>query len=389
MYRLAPEDGPVIDRLIRAIKKFGTFELPFEKTPDTFTLTDYVEFIGKHLPLAYFSLKWRSKTIKNFGRKFKNPDMQIMFQRIFPEHEYFSIMSLIAPLAWMNAKNTGYPMGGANSIISLCVERYKALGGVIENKKEVCTIHVEKSCAKNVTCTDGSSYDADIIVSAADLHTTLFKILDSQYLDAKTKKRFSNLRPFSAIVQVSLGIKRLFTEESEKFHTALTEELTFGNHSSRHMLVKICHFDPSFAPEGCTAVLVQLRNEESDYWQALRHNDIDKYNSEKERIAKIVIDSLESRFGNIKENVEVVDVATPATFIRYTNLWKGAQQGWAPTPQAVGRLQKKTLPKVKNFYLTGQWLSAGGGIPAVVSTSRQAVQLICKADKKKFKTHPA
>ncbi len=389
MYRIAPEDGSPIDCFIAAIKQFGTFQVPFEKAPEVYTFGDRINFLKKQLPLVFFRQKWAKITIEEFAKKFKNPDMRVMFQKIFPEHEYFSIMALIAPLAWMNAKNAGYPMGGSKSVIGLCIERYQALGGTIENEKEVDTIHVENNRATKVTCIDGSSYPSDIVFSAADLHTTLFKLLDAKYIDGKTYKRFHKLKPFTAIVQVSLGIKRPFTEKSEKFYTALTEELTFGKHTSRDMLVRICSFDPSFAPKGCTAVVAQLRNEESAYWQALRQDDKRKYNRQKERIAQIVIDSLEKRFGNIKDHVEVVDVATPATFTRYTNLWKGAQQGWAPTPQAVGRLQKKTLPKVKNFYLTGQWLSAGGGIPAVFSLSRQGAQLVCKADNKTFKSHPA
>lgn len=389
MLRLAPNDGKLIDDFIRAIKKFGTFSLPFEKAPELFTIFDGIKFLSHYLPLIFFRFKWGRITIDEFARKFKSPIMQKMFTGIFPHHEYFATMAPIAPLGWMNAKKAGYPMGGSTVIIKLFLERYLSLGGTIENKQEVTKINVEQGVAKSVTCIDKKRYAADFIVSSGDLHNAMFTLLDSKHIDSITHKRFNRLRPFSAIIQVSLGIKRLFDSEPEKLFTDLSEELTFGNHTTKKMMVRICSFDSSFAPKGSTSVIVQLRNEESKYWQNLRDNNMKKYNVEKKRVANIVIDSLEKRFGNIKKNIKVVDVATPATFTRYTNLWKGAHQGWAPTPNAIGRLQSKTLPNVKNFYFTGQWLSPGGGIPATIALSRQVAQLICKKTGKTFQTKKA
>jgi len=150
------------------------------------------------------------------------------------------------------------------------------------------------------------------------------------------------------------------------------------------MMVRICNFDPSFAPQGKTAVIVQIRTDDANYWEELRKQNIEKYKSEKERVASLVIDSLEKRFGNIKKNIEVTDVATPATYIRYTNLWKAAHQGWAPTPDIIGRLQPKRITGLNNFYLAGHWVSPAGGIPAVIAVGRHVAQMICKKDRKGF-----
>ncbi|GAI45723.1 unnamed protein product, partial [marine sediment metagenome] len=59
------------------------------------------------------------------------------------------------------------------------------------------------------------------------------------------------------------------------------------------------------------------------YWNDLRKNNKQEYNQEKDRISKEVIEILDQRLGNIKNNIDVIDVATPATFKRYTNNWKG------------------------------------------------------------------
>ena len=107
---------------------------------------------------------------------------------------------------------------------------------------------------------------------------------------------------------------------------------------------------------------------------------------EKERIANEVIDALDKKFGDIKSKVEVYDVATPATFIRYTNNWKASWEGWNITTNSFGKRIKKTLPGLKNFYMVGQWVEPGGGLPSGLMSGRNAAQIICKNDKKKFHT---
>ena len=47
---------------------------------------------------------------------------------------------------------------------------------------------------------------------------------------------------------------------------------------------------------------------------------------------------------------------------------------------------KKTLPGLDRFYMAGQWVNPGGGIPTAVVSGNHTVQLICKKDRKKFVT---
>ena len=53
---------------------------------------------------------------------------------------------------------------------------------------------------------------------------------------------------------------------------------------------------------------------------------------------------LDSRFPGVAEQVEMVDVATPATFERYTGNWRASFEGWQPTPANLTIEMPKTLP---------------------------------------------
>jgi phytoene dehydrogenase-like protein len=46
----------------------------------------------------------------------------------------------------------------------------------------------------------------------------------------------------------------------------------------------------------------------------------------------------------------------------------------------------KTLPGLDNFYMAGQWVNAGGGMPPAVMSGSHTIQFICKKDGRKFVT---
>jgi phytoene dehydrogenase-like protein len=81
----------------------------------------------------------------------------------------------------------------------------------------------------------------------------------------------------------------------------------------------------------------------------------------------------------------MVDVASPVTFERYTGNWQASYEGFLPTPKSVRVAIQNTLPGLRNFYMAGQWVRAGGGIPTGIITGREAVRLICKQDRGKFR----
>lgn len=238
--------------------------------------------------------------------------------------------------------------------------------------------------AVGIKLTKGEIYDTDIVISAADGHHTIFEMLDGKYVNKDILDDYNNLELFPAVTQISLGISRNFDGISHSISFPLDKPLIIDDKNKvERIMVRIYNFDPTLAAEGKTSAIVYVPSN-YEYWVNLRENDREKYLKEKERITKEVIGILDKRFGDISSKVEVYDIATPATYIRYTNNWKGSFEGWLLTPRVFGRRMKKTLPELRNFYMVGQWVEPGGGLPAVALSGRNLAQIICKKDKKKF-----
>jgi phytoene dehydrogenase-like protein len=113
------------------------------------------------------------------------------------------------------------------------------------------------------------------------------------------------------------------------------------------------------------------------------------YDTEQLQVADQLLALLEEIYQGISDEVEVEDVATPLSYERYTGNWLGSTCGWLLTTDTMGMMIRglpKTLPGLKNFYMTGHWVEPGGSVPVVAMSARGVMQLICHEDGKPFVT---
>ena len=143
-------------------------------------------------------------------------------------------------------------------------------------------------------------------------------------------------------------------------------------------------FDPTIAPQGKTSVTV-LYPFDLAWWEKLGYAS-EEYEAEKKKILHTTIDQLEQVLPGISSQIEVSDVATPFTMIRYTNNWKAALS-FLMTKETAESMYAKTeytLPGLDNFYMTGQWVK-GLGLPTAATSGKEVIQEICRADGRKFR----
>jgi phytoene dehydrogenase-like protein len=239
-----------------------------------------------------------------------------------------------------------------------------------------------------VRLADGSEYRAQIVISAADGHATLFEMLNEKYLTEEIRAYYKELPIFQPLIQVSLGVNRNLETEPVSMSWALKEPIIIGGEKRERFGYKHYGNDPTMAPNGKSALVVSFPSN-YEYWKKL---DKTQYQTEKQKIAEQVIECLNRRFPGIKEQVEVIDVATPLTFERYTGNWQGSMEGWMITTK-TGKLllngMRKTLPKLSNFYMIGQWVQPGGGLPPAAKSGRDIIKEICKQNGRKFITTEA
>jgi len=383
MLRLSPQDETVIKEFTDAIKFFVSFQCSRDNPPPLEVQKTFREKI------PVFLQKWNAITTNAFAEKITGPFLKQYFLKIFGDFvgNSGSIFMLIATLGYLHAKTAGYPIGGSRPFAKRIEQRYCDLGGEIQFKARVKEILVENDEVIGIQLTNGEKIPADIVISAADGHDTIYNMLKGKYVDEEINGYYTNLTPFPSICQVSLGVADEFAGVPHSIQFTLKEPIKVDPKTEmKGMGIRIFNFDPTLAPKGKTVMATFFVSEDYEYWTNLRENNRKMYNETKDRLANDVIKQLENRFPNMKSKVEVIDVCTPATFIRYTNNWKGSYEGWLPSMQLAGRSITETLPGLSNFFMVGHWTRPGGGLPPAAMSAKKIVGMICEQDDKKFTT---
>lgn len=287
-------------------------------------------------------------------------------------------------LALLADGDLAYLAGGCKEFVNLMVQRYLSLGGRISLKSNVDKIIVNNDRAVGVRLADGGECRADYTISAADAHSTIFKMLSGRYVDTEIVSRFERWPLYRPLVMVSYGVKREFRDEKPFQMIEIQEPLREGDRVISSLMLRIFNYSSHFAPSGKTVIQVEY-DSDWDYWHSLYKENREEYNREKERLAGKILEHLDKYYPGIFNTVEVVDVATPVTTWRYTANYRGSWGGWLLTPANIFKAIKRSLPGLQSFYMAGQWVVPGGGVPASLYSGRHAVQLLCHQDHKKFK----
>lgn len=388
LLEFSPQDEKPIREFIEGIRICLPFDMPSKHDPMLLKLKKQVKTVANFIGNGKKMQQSMKITAESFSEQFKDPLLREAFREMWiPE---FSVFFMHFTFAYLHNRNAGYPIGGSMPMSEALEARYKELGGIINYKSRVNKILTNGDKAVGISLEDGSKHLASRVISAADGHTTLFSMLDGKFGNEKTREPYEKWPLFPSLIFVSLGVNRTF-DEIPKTVSGLTfylkQPVMIGDAIRDKLSVHIYNQDPTMAPAGKTAITLML-NSDYIYWKNLAENRKD-YLQKKEEIGNTIIELLEQRFPGISSLVEVTDVATPLTFERYTGNWKGSFEGWLITPENAKVIMKpmsQTLPYLKNFYMCGQWVEPGGGLPTAVMSGRRLVKKICKEDKSKFRS---
>lgn len=368
---IAPEDSSQIEAFCSDIATMISTKMPAGAPT---SLLEFLDMIKNSRGFLKLVRKYLGITVSQYAEAFSNLAIKAILFHLMPSQ--YSFFTLILMLGTRMSGNAGYPMGGAYDVIGRMEKLYKELGGKINFSSRVDKIIVKDGKA-NALEVKGLVHQADAIVAACDMYDVLKNMLGGEYKHIQLDTLLESAELFSPLLVVSFGLSNKFNlpfsqnfECPEGIRVNSDEICNFLN-------LRSFEFDPASAPENCSSVMVLLGSN-LDYWGDLRKNNPDTYRTRKEELAKEVADALDKRIPGFKDAIEVIDVATPATYIRYANLYKGSWEGFAPTPSSLKYNIKNTVDGIKGLYLCGQWTTVGGGICSAVQSGKGAATAINK-----------
>jgi phytoene dehydrogenase-like protein len=383
LLELSPEDAQVIHELAEGVRLGIRFKAPDLEQYEAGTLR-WMKFVFSMLPLVKDLQKWSKLTVGELAGRFQSPLLKEALLNLF-EPDFSVFYMILSQLGFMYKNQAGYPLGGSLPMALTLEKKYKQLGGQVHYQSKVDKILVENGRAVGVRLEDGCEQRADLVMSAADGYTTIFKLLDGKFTDEKVRQRYESWKPFRSILYVSAGVVKEFPDypysvEGNAF--SLQKPVTIAGEEHKMLPIRIRNEDPTFAPAGKTVLTSAIFTDHA-FWKALEGDRL-AYNAEKEKVVGAYLDALEQIWPGISPKVEMVNVATPLTFERITGNWQGSITGWKLTPEQAPAAIPRTLPGLDDFWMVGHWVYPGGGVPSGIATAREVIWRQCKKDLKKF-----
>jgi phytoene dehydrogenase-like protein len=226
---------------------------------------------------------------------------------------------------------------------------------------------------------DGTELEADIVVSTASAPETVLRLLGGRYDAQATRDRMATWKLFDPIVLASFGVAQPYADQPGLLLLDGLSPSTIGDRTEQKLYVRVCNDDASFAPAGHCVVQAMVPTD-YDFWAKRGAH----YSADKDAVGDALIERLAPHFPGFTESVRMRDIATPLTYWSMARSWRGAYEGWMPSSASLTSSLDKKLPGLGGFYMAGQWVEPGGGVPTATLSGRQAAQLICADDHRPF-----
>ncbi|HWB82313.1 MAG TPA: NAD(P)/FAD-dependent oxidoreductase [Nannocystaceae bacterium] len=374
---IAPEDGEEIDRMIAAAHSIAELPPGIDKPPEITSMREQVR--------AMWAMRHELGTIVHFRgsvrewveEHIRNERLRAFFRRMMPlEAPMLFALMIFGYLArgWLSR-----PLGGTAPFRDALIDRFRKLGGRAMVGATVDEILVQGDRVRGVRLSDGSDVDGDIVVSTSSAPETVLRLLGGRYGASDLRRRLSRWKLFDPIVLATFGVELDLRQTPSTLIVDGVPRFAIGGRADDHLYVRVYNDDPSFAPPGHSVVQLMLATD-YDWWAARGHG----YAAAKDDVGERALDLLDAELPGVRAATRMTDVATPLTFWRATRSWRGAFEGWQPTPDSFFGHVPKTLPGLDGLFLAGQWVEPGGGVPTALMSGRQLVQILCDQEKRPF-----
>lgn len=279
-----------------------------------------------------------------------------------------------------------FPVGGSRALRDVFAERIASLGGVLKRNHPVTRINVKNGRVVGVTCANGETYRAPVVISNADATKTLRDLVGPEHLPRKTFDRAARVRPSLASICMFIGTdldvaKAGMTDANVWHYSSIDQDEFYGPMLDRGELPEKDFFflssptlkDPEThhgAPEGkFTLEFVTLCPfEPFARWEGTATmKRPDDYNALKRSIADRYVKAIDRYVPGVAEHIEINEVATPLTNIAFAAAPKGSIYGPDHAPDQIGPFRFAPNSPIEGLFLCGASVGGGGIVPSGLS----------------------
>jgi len=361
----------------------------FEFVASSEKITDFIQIPAKATNL----LGSIGLTVeKALSREITDPKLKALFCDIWG---YYGLPPSLLSFTLFAIANASYIQHGphhikgtSQALADAFVESIREAGGRVHLNNGVKKILIDDMKVRGVVTEQGDEYLADYVICNVNPVTTCLELIGTEnvpgkYLDSLCKQRHS-LSTFNIYMgmdcpatQLGLSGHELFINDGydQDEHYRCTFKI---GRQKYWVITNYNHADPEFSPPG-TCVLVITAVVDGLPWMRIPP---DKYFDEKNRMAREMLDAAEEVVVGLKEHIEVIEVSTPLTNIRYSSNPYGSIVGFDYSLLGSPVFKLSNRGPFKGLYFGSAWVRPGGGFEAAMSSGALAFREVLKDSKR-------
>lgn len=372
LINVSPADEKQLRRLERDVKAFAHLQMPIfdikgvkTQHPKRMTISGML----KMMPMLPQLGRLFKVSCKKYLAKFTHPGIRKLF-RIIPDD--YSSISLIATLSTWNSGDGGFPESGTMPMIDRMIKTFENLGGKLLLNTKVQKVNIQNGAVAGIELAN-ETLAADCVIVTQETIAAMDQLFDVPLEDEWLTVLREKTEPVVCTF-VGVGIRAAFSpmpiptwdlKEPIEFAGLTIKEIGFQNYAG---LI-------GYAPEGCTTITTTFTGDTYPFWKKAKEEG--RYEDEKRKLSDQIRRVICDKFPQAADHIEVIDIATPLTYERYTGAYHGS---W----MSITGLGKKmrTYPgfskKISGLYFAGHRLMTPGGLPVALYSGRKAAQMICR-----------
>lgn len=373
---ISPNDASAINILIKDMLCIGKLTIPtfdIKGIKAKYRSTPPISMIFALIGAMPKMNRLKKITVQEYTDKFRHEGIRNLLSCIVGPNE-FSAMSMVSTLGTLAYGDAGYPKGGSIVMAQNIAKYFQELGGEIKYNARVENILVEDGKSTGIV-SNGETYKADSVIVTADTLTAIDTLFDKPLRETWMNELRNEVKPLNCTF-ISLGVKADLNHMPASMVFPLKSPFNYGGIKYDHIAFNNYADYEGYAPYGCTALTCALLGSDTyDEWHDAK--EAGEYSNKKQALAKTIIEKLNEVIPETCGKVEVCDVATPLTYERYCNTYRGSWMSIMGTDSKRQHYPCKS-EIISNIYFAGQRLMIPGGLPVAAYTGRLAVQYMCR-----------
>lgn len=374
LIRVSPMDKKAINKLCGDIVSFRKMNMPIMDLKGVKVKKKqkikFAAMVGM-LPGLSKVGKIASQSVDEYLSMFTHEGIKAILSDLMPGG--YCALALITTMATFSY-NGHFPKGGALGLVQRMTKTYTELGGTLRLSSAVDKILVENNVATGII-TKGEKISADAVIVTRDI-LTADCLFDNPPKDEWLQQIKADTIPQTSTF-AGIGINADLSALPYQFHFYTRKPYEVAGIKQTRFAFTNYSGQKEYAKEGRTAITTIFCENTYDWWKKAKEEG--RYEVEKEKLSHTIKNILEEKFNYLKDKIEVIDIATPLTYERYTGSCQGSWMSIMPPNSKMKMGQEVGSCKdIQGVYYAGFRTQSPGGLPVALNSGRNAAQMVCR-----------